>query len=57
MDSTITAYPALQLFADLLAAPSPSGREEQVAEIVRAKLAGWGYEPETGWRRKCTGSS
>ena len=40
-------HPALRLFSDLLAEPSPSGREDRVAQIIRDKLAGWGYEPET----------
>ena len=40
-------HPALSLFNELLAVPSPSGREEQVAQIVRSKLETWGYTPHT----------
>lgn len=42
-----SAHPALALFRELLAIPSPSGREDRMAEAIRGKLAGWGYEPET----------
>ena len=31
----------------MLAVPSPSGSEWQVAAVVRAKLIDWGYAPET----------
>lgn len=47
MDQSFLKHPALLLFEDLLAVPSPSGREEGVAQVVRDKLAAWGYEPET----------
>jgi len=40
-------HPALDLFAELLAVPSPSGREERMAQIVRDKVAAWGYDSET----------
>jgi len=40
-------HPALKLFSELLAVPSPPGREERVAEIVRTHLSGMGYEHET----------
>ena len=40
-------HPALRHFSDLLAVPSPSGSEWQVAAVVRAKLIDWGYAPET----------
>ena len=44
---TAADHPALKLFSDLLAVPAPSGREERVAEIVRAKLDGLGCRHET----------
>ncbi|MBN1934907.1 MAG: M20/M25/M40 family metallo-hydrolase [Anaerolineae bacterium] len=47
MQSLVSEHPALKLFTELLAAPSPPGREEGVAEIIRQKLAGWGYQPQT----------
>jgi len=40
-------HPALALFDELLSVPSPSGREERLAEIVRQKLRDMGYEHET----------
>lgn len=40
-------HPALRLFDELLSVPSPSGREERLAEIVRGKLSAMGYEHET----------
>ena len=40
-------HPALVLLGELLNVPSPSGREEQVAAIVREKLDGMGYAHET----------
>ena len=46
MPQTIN-HAALHLFEELLAAPSPSGREEGVAAIIRDKLMGWGYAPQT----------
>lgn len=42
-----TEHPALKLFTELLTVPSPSGREEQVARIIREKLDGWGYSHQT----------
>lgn len=39
-------HPALSLFEELLAIPSPSGREERSAEFIRRRLESWGYEPE-----------
>ena len=42
----MNSYPALELFAELLV-PSPSGREERIAEVIRKKLADIGYEPIT----------
>ena len=33
-----TSHPALNLFRALLAVPSPSGYERQIAQIVRSKL-------------------
>jgi putative aminopeptidase FrvX len=38
---------ALSLFTELLAAPAPSGYEQQIAAIVRAKLEEWGYIQQT----------
>lgn len=38
---------AIDLFTELLSVPSPSGREEGVAQIVRAKLDAWGVDHET----------
>lgn len=43
--STASDHPALNLFEELLV-PSPSGREEQLAKIIRTKLSGWGYVSE-----------
>lgn len=40
-------HPALALLSELLDHPSPPGWEEGVASVVRGKLAGWGYSPET----------
>jgi putative aminopeptidase FrvX len=40
-------HPAMRLFCELLAVPSPSGRETALAQIVRSKLISWGYQPET----------
>jgi putative aminopeptidase FrvX len=37
--------PVLDLFAELLAVPSPSGREGQMAQLIHDKVAGWGYDP------------
>jgi len=42
----VTAHPALELFTELLSAPSPSGREEQVAKLIFERLGRWGYTPE-----------
>jgi putative aminopeptidase FrvX len=41
------AHPALELFASLVAVPSPSGWETMTAALVRAWLDDWGYAPET----------
>lgn len=38
---------AMDLFTELLSVPSPSGREEGVAQIVRARLDEWGVAHET----------
>jgi len=43
MTVSIAAHPALRLFAELLAVPAPSGREEQIAQVIRDKLVAWGY--------------
>jgi putative aminopeptidase FrvX len=47
MDTRIANQPALSLFVELLAAPAPSGREEQIAQLIRNKLDTWGYEHRT----------
>lgn len=47
MTSQIADHPILRLFNELLAVPSPSGREERMAALIRAKLRGWSYEPQT----------
>lgn len=38
-------HPAISLFRDLLAIPSPSGFEAGLARVVRDKLTGLGYTP------------
>jgi putative aminopeptidase FrvX len=40
-------HPAMTLFSELLSVPSPSGREERLAAIIRDKLDGLGYAHET----------
>jgi putative aminopeptidase FrvX len=40
-------HPALTLFSELLSVPAPSGYEQAIAAIVRAKLDGWGYAHTT----------
>jgi putative aminopeptidase FrvX len=40
-------HPAMALFRELLSVPSPSGREERLAAIIRAELDGLGYAHET----------
>lgn len=47
MKDFVQQHPALKLFAQLLAVPAPSGREEQVAAVIGDLLAGWGYAYET----------
>ena len=47
MQIKINDHPVLDLFVELLSAPSPSGREEGVARVIRRKLESWGYAPET----------
>jgi putative aminopeptidase FrvX len=42
-----TDHPILSLFADLLSVPSPSGREERLAQVIRSKLDAWGYDHHT----------
>ena len=37
----------LRLISELLDVPSPSGREEQLAGVVRKKVTAFGYSPET----------
>lgn len=39
-------HPALKLFTDLLAFPSPSSMEHRLAAHVRDLLTGWGYTPQ-----------
>ncbi|MDX1613083.1 MAG: M20/M25/M40 family metallo-hydrolase [Candidatus Promineifilaceae bacterium] len=43
----LTSHPILSLINDLLDVPAPSGREADLATLVRRRLIGWGYEPET----------
>jgi putative aminopeptidase FrvX len=43
----VKAHPTLRLLADLLAVPSPSGREESMAGIVRRELDTLGFTHET----------
>ena len=38
---------ALDLFTELLAVPSPSGREEAIAQVIRSKLDSWDIAHET----------
>ena len=40
------SHPALELFASLLAVPSPSGWESMTAALVRAWVDDWGYTSE-----------
>jgi len=40
-------HPALELFSELLAVPSPPGREERIAGIVREHVDRIGFEHET----------
>src|SRR5579872_5098113 len=47
MYKEITDYPALSLFAELLAVPSPSGCEGRLAQVIRRKLDAWGYAHQT----------
>lgn len=47
MQHLLTEHPALVLLQELLAVPSPSGREERLAAIVRSKLDEMGYAYET----------
>lgn len=47
MNPSIHEHPVLSLFSELLAVPSPSGREERLAQTIRGKLEGWGYAPQT----------
>jgi putative aminopeptidase FrvX len=42
---SIETHPALQLFAELLAVPSPSGREERLAKLLCEKIAALGDTP------------
>lgn len=37
----------LDLFKELLAVPAPSGREEQISEVIRRKLDSWAIAHET----------
>ena len=47
MHTEITDHPALSLFIELLAVPSPPGREERMAQLIRDKLDAWGYDHRT----------
>jgi putative aminopeptidase FrvX len=39
-------HPALQLFGELVAVPSPCGHEQALAALVQEKLRAFGYAPE-----------
>ena len=47
MNTQVADHPALSLFNEILAVPSPSGREERVAQIIRDRLDAWGYDHDT----------
>lgn len=47
MTTAHTPHGFLDLFRELLAVPSPSGREEQLAGVVRGQLDAMGYGHET----------
>lgn len=47
MEIHTTSHPILDLFAETLAVPSPSGHEEQLAQLIREKLEGLGYDHRT----------
>lgn len=47
MSATIDNHDLLRLFNELLAVPAPSGREERIAALIRDKLRGWDYQPQT----------
>jgi putative aminopeptidase FrvX len=47
MYPNVSQHPILSLFSDTLAVPAPSGREERLADVIRDKLAGWGYKHGT----------
>jgi putative aminopeptidase FrvX len=47
MDPAISEHPILRLFSETLAVPSPSGREELLAQVVRDTLSEWGYAHQT----------
>ena len=44
---TKVEHPVLQLLTEMLSVPSPSGREEMLADIVRGKLDEMGYDHQT----------
>lgn len=46
MSTDMAAHPAISLFKELLV-PSPSGREWDLADVVRRKLSGLGYDYRT----------
>lgn len=43
MYPNITDHPTLRLFNELLSVPSPSGREERMAQAICRRLEAWGY--------------
>lgn len=47
MSTCAHRHPALELLEELLSVPSPSGREERMAALVRSKLDALGYAHET----------
>ena len=46
MSQKIYDYPALSLFAELLAVPSPSGFEEKLAAVIQEKITELGFSPQ-----------
>jgi putative aminopeptidase FrvX len=47
MSPTLSEHPVMRLFTTLLDVPSPSGREDQLAQIIRDTLDEWGYTSST----------
>lgn len=47
MSAKTSQHPALSLFVETLAVPSPSGHERRLAQVIRDKLDAWGYHHYT----------